>query len=78
LKGQTFPILKARRVSGIDTLILCGSSRSTFAVPRSWTDRADPSPWAVLDHPPPILDAFCLFDLHLLLQQLASKGGIDS
>ncbi|MGA2693605.1 MAG: DUF5372 family protein [Opitutaceae bacterium] len=64
LKGQRFPILKLRRVRGVETLILQGTSHGTFAVPREWTDQADPSPTAVLSiNPPPFLDGRCLLQL---------------
>ena len=39
LRGQRFAILKTRRVSGIDTLVLQGTSMGTFAVPQQWTDQ---------------------------------------
>jgi Family of unknown function (DUF5372) len=78
LRGQSFPVLKARRVGGIDTLILRGTGRGTFAVPRAWTDRADPSPLAVLGLQAPILDPHCLLALRQLLQQLTLSGGLDS
>src|SRR5260363_393853 len=38
LKGQRFPVLKTRRVSGIDTLILAHSERGSFSLNREWTD----------------------------------------
>jgi Family of unknown function (DUF5372) len=41
LRGQRFPILKSRRVSGAETLILREPSRGSFAVRREWTDLAD-------------------------------------
>jgi hypothetical protein len=44
LRGQRFPILKTRRVSGIDTLVLQGTSMGTFAVPYQWTDQGDGEP----------------------------------
>jgi len=37
--GQKFPILQTRRVSGIETLVLKGSSRGTFTVMKEWTDQ---------------------------------------
>ena len=43
-KNQTFQILKTRRVSGVDILILRNHSGGTFTVPLDWTDLADPSP----------------------------------
>jgi hypothetical protein len=71
LKGQQFPILKLRRVRGIETLILQGTSHGTFAVPREWTDRADPSPVAALGISPlPILDGLCLRQLAELIALL--------
>jgi hypothetical protein len=44
LRGQRFPVLKKRRVSGTDTLILREPSRGSFAVLREWTDLADIDP----------------------------------
>jgi hypothetical protein len=44
LRGQRFPVLKNRRVSGQETLILREPSRGSFAVPREWTDLADIDP----------------------------------
>jgi hypothetical protein len=44
LRGQRFSILKTRRVSGIDTLLLQGTAMGTFAVPREWTDQEDEEP----------------------------------
>ena len=41
LRGQQFPVLKMRRVSGVDTLILRGAGGETFAVPLAWTDAVD-------------------------------------
>jgi len=35
-------VLKPRTVSGVPTLILRGTHGGTFAVPREWTDRAEP------------------------------------
>jgi DNA primase len=31
-------------VSGVETLVLRGTARGTFAVPREWTDLAEPVP----------------------------------
>jgi hypothetical protein len=44
LRGQRFPVLKKRSVSGTDTLILREPSRGSFAVLREWTDLADIDP----------------------------------
>jgi hypothetical protein len=43
LRGQRFAVLKKRRVSGHDTLIVCDPARGTLSVRREWTDWADPS-----------------------------------
>ena len=42
-------MLKSRCLSGIESLILRGGAGGTFAVPREWTDRAEPSPYACLE-----------------------------
>jgi hypothetical protein len=80
LTGQSFPILQGKRISGIDTLFLRGSDRGTFAVPREWTDQADPSPLAALGLPPTILEARCLLTLVGLLRHLPppQPTGLDS
>jgi hypothetical protein len=43
LRGQSFPVVKKRRVAGVDTLILRGLEHGTFSIAREWTDWADPS-----------------------------------
>jgi len=43
LRGQSFPVLKKRRLAGVDTLILQGLEHGTFCVAREWTNWADPS-----------------------------------
>ena len=43
LRGQSFPVLKKRRLAGVDTLILQGLEHGTFCVAREWTTWADPS-----------------------------------
>jgi hypothetical protein len=72
--------LQSKRIGGIDTLFLRGSDRGTFAVPREWTDQADPSPLAALDLPPTILEARCLLALVQLLRHLSPPRptGLDS
>jgi hypothetical protein len=62
--------LKARRIAGIDTLLLRELDRGTFSIAREWTDWADPSPYVSLDLPPRRLDADLLFELATLLEQL--------
>jgi uncharacterized protein DUF5372 len=41
LRGQRFPVLKTRRVAGIETLILREPVRGSIAVRREWTDWDD-------------------------------------
>jgi hypothetical protein len=38
LRGQRFPVLKTRRVGGVETLILREPVRGSIAVRREWTD----------------------------------------
>ncbi len=42
-RGQSYQILKTRRVSGKETLILRDTSSGTFAIAKDWTDLSDPS-----------------------------------
>src|SRR5262245_19719184 len=67
LRGQSFPVLKKRRVSGVDTLILQGLQHGTFCVAREWTNWADPSPDDVV---PLRLNIGSLLDLVQLLEHL--------
>jgi hypothetical protein len=73
LRGQRFPVLKKRRVAGIDTLILRNLERGTFSVAREWTDWADPSPYSALGLPPRRLHADSLLELADLLEQLTQN-----
>src|SRR6266704_769025 len=66
LRGQRFQVLKARRIAGIDTLLLRELDRGSFSIAREWTDWADPS----LGLPPQRLEAGSLFELATLLAQL--------
>ena len=42
LRGKHFAVLKSRHVRGVECLVLRGSESGTFAVPREWTDQAQP------------------------------------
>ena len=66
-------MLKARRLSGVDTLILRQSGRGSFSVAREWTDWGPPSPYAELGITPQRLDFNLLLDLTALLEQLADQ-----
>jgi len=70
LRGQRFEVLKARRIAGIDTLLLRELDRGSFSIAREWTDWADPSPCHSLGLAPRRLDAASLFELAALLEQL--------
>ena len=70
LRGQRFEVLKKRRISGVETLILRELQRGSFSVAREWTDWADPLPSDSLDFPPQRLDAQSLLELVTLLEEL--------
>jgi hypothetical protein len=70
LRGQRFQVLKARRLAGIDTLLLRELDCGIFSIAREWTDWADPSPYDSLDLPPRRLDGDSLFKLAALLERL--------
>jgi hypothetical protein len=78
LHGQRFPILKRRRVRGIDTLVLQGTTLGSFAVAREWTDQADP-PFIPSNKAAPVLEPWCLIALAELAKQrrLQLQKGID-
>ena len=78
--GQKFPILKSRRVSGTDTLVLQGSRSGTFAVPLEWTDKGTSSCHITLLEKPSILDIQCLLALREIVNSFYSlkKGGLTS
>ena len=70
--GQRFPVLKKRRVSGNDTLILKGSSLGTFAVLEEWTDRKSPpniKPCRDL----PFFDFQCLLELGKIVNETVKR-----
>jgi hypothetical protein len=76
-RGRHFLILKTRRVSGIDTFILRGSTAGTFGVPVAWTDRALPSLHAGPSQEPRILDFRGLLEVANLIDELNSGKGVD-
>ena len=77
LRGQRFQVLKARRIAGIDTLLLRELDRGSFSIAREWTDWADPSPYDSLELPARRLDADSLFELATLLEQLTNPKQKD-
>ena len=64
LRGRRFRILKTRRVSGVETLIVEGTPLGTCAVAREWTDMAHPN---AHDGPTP---SFLRFDCLVALAEL--------
>jgi hypothetical protein len=70
LHGQHFEILKTRKVSGIETLILRHPEKGSHAVPREWTDQADPDLCDLLNLPPSKLRIESLQELAELLRLL--------
>jgi hypothetical protein len=74
LKGQRFPVLQMRRVSGVDALILRQPERGSFSVAREWTDWGTPCPYAELGLRPQRLDFNLLCDLVTLLEQLGDQA----
>jgi hypothetical protein len=74
LRGQRFRILKSRRVSGTDTLILQGTSLGSFAVPLEWTNHQSPHTHLRHRQKAPVLQYQCLWQLSQLIQQIKTKG----
>jgi hypothetical protein len=64
LRGQRFPVLKTRRVAGVDTLLLGHIERGSFSIARDWTDWGAP---AIEDDRDPAYR----FDLGMLLELIA-------
>jgi len=72
-RGQRFQILKVRQISGIQTLILRGTSGGTLTVNREWTDRTKPSPCSSLNINDPIFSVQCLLALVELAENIRQK-----
>ena len=72
LLGQRFPVLKTRRVAGVDTLILRELERGTFSIARAWTDWAEVSPYDSLGVPLSRFNVDLLLELVKLLEQLTT------
>jgi hypothetical protein len=71
LSGQRSTILTKRNVSGIQTLILRGTSQGSFSVPLDWTDQAPTTVSATNDGDAPRLDFACLLELSDLLGKVS-------
>ena len=78
LKGQRFPVLKTRRVAGIDTLLLGHIERGSFSIAREWTDWGAPSVQDAGDIAVCRFDLGMLLDLIVLIDQLATSSSSKS
>ena len=67
-RGQRFRILKTRRVSGVETLLLGGVGGGPNSVPLEWTDRAEPSVYAGTGVEALVFDFGCLLTVSALLE----------
>jgi hypothetical protein len=76
--GKRFPVLKRRRVSGVERLTLRGTSGGTFNVPKEWTDLDEPSAFEALGFTEQILDFESLLALAELIQEIEGSSGEDS
>ena len=77
LRGKLFPLLKTRRVAGVERLTLRGSPDGSLTVPVEWTDRAPPLFCEDLTIEPPLLDFRCLLQLADLVESLDSDTQKD-
>ncbi len=77
LHGKRFPILKSRRVRGVECLILQGSESGTFSVPRQWTDRAIPDAYRDADVSPRFLKLETLLEVVELIRTCDTKIEVD-
>jgi hypothetical protein len=73
LRGQRFPVLKTRRVAGIDTLILAHVERGSFSIAREWTDWGTPSANNSQETTAHYFDLGMLLQLTTLIDQLANS-----
>jgi hypothetical protein len=73
-RNQKFRILKTRKVAAEDTIILQGSYRGTFAVPKDWTDQASPSPAHYAAVSASFLCIRCLLALTNIIDQMSEEG----
>src|SRR5215468_6781494 len=66
-RGQQFPVLKVRKVSGVETLSLHHQELGSIAVPREWTNWAPPGSQACLGEEHLLVDAWGLVALEELV-----------
>jgi hypothetical protein len=73
LSGQRFEVLKARRVGGIDTLLLRHAEQGSYAVARDWTDWSLTAPVLAPDGTARKLACETLLPLAELVGELAKR-----
>ena len=66
-------MLKKRRVSGHETLIVCDPARGTLSVRREWTDWADPCDSATAGAPAHYFSYEPLLELIELVKALSAQ-----
>ncbi len=74
LYGKHFKLLKKRKVSGRDTLILQGTSSATFAVDSEWTDKDTPDIYECSNTSHLILSCHKLLELAELVDKINKMG----
>ena len=74
---QQFSVLKRRRVSGVQTLIIRHPDRGSFAVAEEWTDWGQPSTAGDAEFQNTLLEFESLPELAGLVKQLAKTDGVD-
>ncbi len=70
LRGRRFPVLKTRRVAGIDKLIPSHVERGSFSIAGEWTDWGAPSTHDGQEAVAHYLDLGMPLDLSALIDQL--------
>ncbi|WP_116386518.1 DUF5372 family protein [Cupriavidus taiwanensis] len=78
LRGQRFPVLKTRRVAGVDTLLLGHVERGSFSIARDWTDWGAPTVEDDREVPAFRFDLGMLLELIALIDQLAASSSKKS
>ncbi|MBA8756139.1 hypothetical protein HCR15_03385 [Wolbachia pipientis] len=76
-KGQSFQISSTKKSDYRDILKVRVSTDGTIAIPRDWTDKADPDPYKTLTSLSPILSFSHLQELVKLIRSNVSKKEVD-
>ncbi|MBN2661794.1 MAG: hypothetical protein JXR54_11050 [Tannerellaceae bacterium] len=75
LYGKRFQLLKTRHIGGQDIFSVKYSGPGTLAIPRDWTDRANPSIYADLEINAPVHSHINLLALAALIELLNKNDG---